>query len=296
MAEQIPSTAKALRDQILGLRGELNRLRLHYLGIFLGGALGLSIAVTAALFVFYPYMDAIFPLAVTLPLLLSFALFRVVQNFYDKAARRHVIEALTLTSGFSYHPEGTIGRDAIIPHTILPIHKEAVMKDGFDGSYNGAPLTLQNIRLEGPPVPVGGLLARIKLKRPVDGHSVVMTSNAARAFFSDKFADYGKVGVPSKYDRQLETFATERAEARLILDGPFVERFMEAGTVLKARWIAASFQKTEIMIFLDRSAPLLRIPPLWSPVKGDALLTLYTQFETFFKLIDVLKHNGQVSV
>ncbi len=294
--DPLPAAAKSLRDQVLGLQPGLARLRLTYLGYFLAGAVVITIVVTIALFVFYPSMDAIFSLAVSLPLLLSFLLFRAVQRFYDKAVRQQVIETLTITSGVTCNPEGFITRDSLIPHFILPTHKDAVMTDGFDGAYNGAPLTLQDIDLEGAKSNVGGLLARVKLKRPVDGHTVVMTVNAVRAFFPDKFSAYGKVGVSSKYDRQIETFSTERSEARLIVDAAFVERFMEAGTALKARWIAVSFLKSEAVFFLDRSAGMLDAPPLWSTVKPEALLDIYTQFEAFFKLIDVMKRNGQVSV
>ncbi len=99
--DDIPAAAKALRDQVLGLRREMARLRAAYLGVFLAAASILTASVTGVLLVFYPHADAIFPLAVTLPLLLSLAVLRAMDVLYRGKSRAMLIEALSITSGLA---------------------------------------------------------------------------------------------------------------------------------------------------------------------------------------------------
>ncbi len=177
-------------------------------------------------------------------------------------------------------------------HAICPQADKIAPGDTFSGSYNDVPLTLLDLTLGGKKNTMTCLCARLRLRRPVDGHIIVVTANAAKTYFKDRYANYGKVGVANpKYDRQLEIFATERSEGRLVADAAFLERLMEAGGAMKARWVATSFLKNDVLFMIDAARPLLYLPPLWSPVVPEDLMRVYWQFEAFFKIIDALRAN-----
>jgi hypothetical protein len=291
--DDLPLAAKALRDQILRLRPDLTRVRTRYFVTFLIVTVLLTSAITGGLLAFYPHVDAIFPLAVSLPLLLCFTVFRVCDISYRKKTRLMLIETLSITSGFKFTETSLFGDKDMSAHAILPPTDRVAAGDGFNGSYNDVPLALQDLTVGKKTAPIHCLAARIKLRRPLDGHTVVTTANAAKTYFKGRFADtYGKVGVTNmKYDRQVDIFATERTEARLLADAVFIELLMETGLLLKSRWLAASFLKGEILLLFEAAHPLLRLPPLWSPVGQESLLHIYRQFESLFRIIDAARAN-----
>ncbi len=296
VSNDIPSAAKALRDQLTGLQPELAKLRLNYLSAFMGAALALTIVITLGLLVFYPYAEAVFPLAISLPLLLSALVFRMVDKMFRKRARAMIVETLTFSSGFHFMPNGFATLRDLSGHAIWPAAEAATSTNGFEGSYNGVPLALQDVTLTKAGRTGKAVVARILVKRPVDGHTVVMTRNALKQYFQGRFDNYGKVGAPGAFDKQVDIVSTERLEARLLADGAFLERLIEAGKTMKSRWLAASFQKTAIVFFMDARASVTEPPPLWMPVKKEDLLAIYEHFEAFLKLIDTLRANRQLHI
>jgi hypothetical protein len=296
VSNDIPSAAKALRDQLTGLQPELAKLRLTYLGVFLAAALALTVIITMGLLVFYPYAEAVFPLAISLPLLLSALLFRAADRMYRKKARQTIIETLTFSSGFHFRPSGFATLRELSSHAIWPQVDSADSKDAFDGSYNNVPVALQDVILTKNGRSRGGIIVRLMLKRPVDGHTVVVSRQAVKPHFQGRFDNYGKVGAPGVFDKQVDVFSTERTEARLLADTAFLERLTEAGKTVKARWLAASFQKSTIVFFMERQGSLANSPPLWQSVGKGQLLSIYEQFEAFFKLVDTLRANRQLHI
>lgn len=295
-SNDIPSAAKALREQILGLQPELVKLRLSYLGAFLAAALAITVTITLGLLVFYPYAEAVFPLAISLPLLFSALMFRVADRMYRKKAHQMIVETLTFSSGFHFRPSGFATLRELSSHAIWPHVESADSKDAFDGSYNNVPLALQDVTLIKNGRSRGGLIVRLLLKRPIDGHTVVISRHAIKPHFHGQFENYGKVGVPGAFDKQVEVFSTERTEARLLADTAFLDRLMEAGKTLKARWLAVSFQRSSIVFFIERQGSLADAPALWQPVGKNQLLSIYEQFEAFFKLTDALRANRQLHI
>jgi hypothetical protein len=287
----LPSAAKSLRDQVLRLRPDIAHVRLRFFLAFLGIALVLTSAVTGGLLAFYPHVRAIFPLAVSLPLLLSFVVFRLCNRLYQNKIRLMLIESLSITSGFQLSPDPFFSSKAMIAHAILPVSGAISGGDAFTGSYNDTPLVLQDLSIGRSGPPMRCFAVRIRLRRPFDGHTVVTTANAAKTYFKGQFTDtYGKVGVTNmKYDRQVEIFATERSEARLAVDAVFIELLMDTGLMLKSRWVAASFLKNDLVMLFDSAKPLMHVPPLWAPVGADNLMQIYRHFESCFKIVDGIR-------
>lgn len=257
-------------------------------------AVVLATVITLGLLIFYPYAEAVFPLAVTLPLLLSTFVFRLTNKIYRKKAHAMLVETLTFSSGFAFAPKGFASMRDLPAHAIWPPADSTYAEDSFDGSYNNVALAVQDVVLNQAGQSKKGIVARVILKKPVDGHTVVISANAVRRYFQNRFDNYGKVGAPGVFDKQVEIFSNERAEARLLVDTAFLTRLTEAAQALKAGWFAASFQKSSIVFFIERNGRLADPGPLWQPVGDKQLLAIYEQFEAFFKLADTLRANKQI--
>jgi hypothetical protein len=293
--DDLPSAAKALRDQLIRLRPELALLRLKWLGGFTAAALLIVILVMIALYAFDPDMHAIYPLTILLPLLICVPLFKLATALHYKQARAVLLETLTITSGFSEKREIALDAETLMTQAIFSEPPQPA-GDRLEGSYNGVAVTLEDLQIRAG-ANASALLLQFRLKKPIDSHMVVLTRNAPPILFRKRFDNYGKVGAGNGVaDRQLEIFASDRTEGLLLADVTFLQRFLEAGSLLKARWGAVSFLKSDILILIDRPGRLIEPPPLWQPVKQIHLYRIYEQFEVVFKMTDALRNNRQLTM
>lgn len=240
-----------------------------------------------------------------------------LNHFYRKGGKKLLTNAIAEASSMTYHPEGVMTLAEVFGHKILPLSDEDNHEDGFSGIYHDVQIDLQEIRLtdiekrqnratsnharQNPQIieydVFWGLVIRLRLKRAMEGHTVVMPKSRLQSAMRTKFTDFQKIKIVSpKWKKQYDVISTDQIEARVILDPAFIERFMEAAKIFKAKWMEASFKDHEILFAIHRGKDLFEPPPLWQSVTKKNLQKVTHELEIVFDIIDTLKLNKQISL
>jgi len=293
-----------------GLAAAMEQQRRRYLHFLFAGTLVATAAVT---FLGWPFTNAgnaayfMVAIATLLPVAI---LYLILDHFYRRGTKRSFTAGLTAATGFAYHPDGLFDMPEIARHKILPPHHIARREDGFEGFYRGVAISLQEIILSDMVPDPGqrrrrkreqtvfwGVLIRLKIKRPVGGHTVVMPSSALQTFLRTRFSDFAPVRlVSNRFSKKYDVMSTDQIEARVVLNPAFMERFMEARKILRAKWAEVSFLDNEILFAVQRFRPVFEPPPLWQPVTTARLSRRADELTIVFRMIDVLKLNPQVGL
>lgn len=298
-----------LHEELRILSPRLEKRRSIFQKWLIAGVIALSIIATIYLFpdrhsLPYPVATIVF-----VALIPSSILYLILNHFYRKGGKNILVKRLEEVTGLTYNPAGVFPIDISAKHKILPSHDQSTMEDGFEGEYNGTPIALQEIKLddlEQDPnhrdrrremTVFWGLLVRIKLKRFLEAHTVIVPRNAVQTFFRTQFSTFQKVKlVSSKFEKMYDVMGTDQVEARVILNPSFMEHVMDIKRLLKARWIDASFYQDEILFAIQRFKPLFEFAPLWKPVNTPELQKFADELESVMKLVDVLKKNRQINI
>lgn len=257
-------------------------------------------------------MQAVFIPAILVSLLAALVLFAVLNGLYRKDVKRQVVGLLAARTDFTYHAKGVFNIADINRHKILPPHDNSRIEDGFDGTFNEVPLSVQEVHLSNMEVEGGsgseprrtrdmtifwGVVARIRLKRPVEGHTVVISRNVMQTLFRTRFSAFERVRLVSPaFERRFDAMSTDQIEARVILNPAFMERFMEIGRILDARWMEVSFHGDEIVFAVQRFKNLFEAPPLWTPVTESSLRRTLCDLDSFLKITEALRRNRQIGL
>lgn len=307
--ESHPPPVQAMLDEITRLSPELAALRARFLLLLLAGVSALVVGITGALYQIYPDRQQILIVAIAVPLVLSFVFFHALNMIYSHKAKKLFVESIATAAGFHYKPGGIFPAGDAAIHKILPPHDKNRAEDGFEGTYNGVPLALQEVELSDmrpetkdhkggeEMLLFRGLMAKIQMKRPFEGHTIVISHNAMQTFFRTKFTEFQRVRLTSsKFGDLFDVVSTDQVESRVILNPAFMERLMDAEKILKARWIEISFKNSEIMLAIQRSKPLFEVGPLWQRISEQGLRQSAEGLETLLRLIDVLRLNRQAGL
>lgn len=305
---------KALADMNRALAPEMELLRRKYRRWLMTG-----VALIVALVTVYILATGNFSASRTLSVIFnalipSFLLYHGLNHFYRKEGKARFMNALMKATGLAWNPNGVFTARSAAAHKILPPFREEYTGDGFQGEYDGVHIMLQETRLDDPDpersLPKGnrkeqrrdaqvfnGVLIRLSVRKPFEGHTVIMPDNALLTWFRTKFSQFQPVNlVSNKFEKKYDVMGTDQVEARVILNPAFMERFMEAGEVLRARWMEVSFLGNEILFAVARTGALFEWVPLWQPVTENVLKKGAAELESVFKVIDVLRLNPQVGI
>jgi hypothetical protein len=299
----------ALRARIREIAERTESLRLYILFLLVAGIAMILAAVTGYGFYKNPHSHPMQAAVILVGLVPSFLLYGLLNRLYRRKAKSYLMAKISETLLFAYNENGVFAPAEIARHTILPASASAQVEDGFSGAYRDIALELEEVRLGGLRQLPGaddprremrefwGLLIRLRLKRPLAAHTVVLPAASRQAFFAKSFEGYKEIVLSSEtFARNYVALSTDSVEAKFTLTPAFLDRFMEAGKFMAARWGAASFCGDEILFALQRFRPLFEVTPLWRPVTQETLHRSVEELETVLRLIDTLKANSQLGI
>lgn len=297
-------------EAIEEIQPELEARRQKFLIAFTGGLTMIVIAITyGLLFKLDMPADEIHFAVTAFSLLAGMLFFYTLNSLYRYTSKKIFLSRLADAAGLTWDKNGLFPVREIEKHRILPLHDQELVVDGFAGIYKDIPLSFQEITLTDlEPDPNNshrpreytgfrGLAVRIKLRRPLEAHTVVMPNNALQTFFRTKFSDFQRIKlVSNRFEKKYNVMGTDQIEGRVILDPAFIERFMEAGDHLQSRWIEASFKDDEVVFIIERKQPLFDIGFLWTKISTGHLQKKIHDIKTVLRLIDILKLNPQIGI
>lgn len=228
---------------------------------------------------------------------------------YMKEAKERYIEALCKATGFKYRENGCFSIGTAHKHRILPEHNKSKMETGLQGTYQNVPIAVQETILtalkQDPKhkkrkkefLRFWGLLVRIQLSRSVEGHTVAIPRTTMLTFFRNDFSQYETVKMADgKFAHMFDVKATDKVEAKFVLNAGFRDSFVAASRKLNVYWSEASFKDNEVLLAFQRFRPLIKVDPLWKPVTEKNLRRNSEELESLIRIIEALKANPQISV
>lgn len=303
-------TIKKMHDALRILHGPLEKRRRKYRHVLIAGVAVLVLAAAGWVFL-SPYTRFDMPLAATVSgaLIPSFIYYQILSHFYRSRGKAHLLNEVSKAMGFKYKPDGLFNLSAVAAHKIIPPCNRENVEDGFEGEYNGVHLTLQEVRLddmEHDPQNKDkkrelhvfhGLFIRLRVGKPFEGHTVIIPNNALLTWFRTKFSSFQKINlVAPKFERLYDVMGTDQVESRVIMNPAFIESFLKAAELLRARWMEVSFLADEILFAVSRSRNPFEFDPLWQKITVEQLHKKVADIEIAMQLIDILKLNRQSGV
>jgi hypothetical protein len=298
-----------MHEALAALRPALKARRRKYHRILVTGAAVIVLAVTGYV-LSRPAGHYDMPLAavVAAALLPSVVFYHILSHLYRKKGKAEAVAALAAGIGFAYLENGVFDLDAVMRHKIIPPFNARTVEDGFEGNYEGVGVALQEVSLADivrdpqfkgrhRQIPVfQGVIVRLHLRKPFEGHTVIMPNNALLTWFRTKFSAFHKINlVAPQFERLYDVMGTDQVEARVVMNPAFIERFLEAGPILKARYMEVSFFGNEVLLAIARDKPLFEFDPLWQRVTNERLFRMGGEIAVVLALIDVLRLNRQIA-
>ena len=287
----------------------LEKTRKRHMAWLITGIGVASFAVTFLLLYFNPQgidLKYTVTLGAFLPSLL---LYLTLNRAYMHKGKRQLIKGLCEASGFRYRDDGCFAVSAMDKHRILPPHNKSRLADGIQGRHRDIPIDIQEVVLTELKQDPGhkkkqkeylrfwGLLIRVSLSRPLNGHTVVIPHAAMQTFFRAYFSKYLQVKMPiDNFTKRYEVMSSDVVEAKVLLNGSFREQFSTSGKAMNAYWSEASFRDTEVLLAYQRFQPLFNLSPLWKPVTERTLRDNIDGLRALARVLDALKANAQVGV
>ncbi len=304
--------SQGIRDILVELRllyYALEKQRRFYVFMLMGGVF---ISVMMAFFlaqIWHPSQIPVGAFITLASLLPSFFFYQLVNGLYIKEAKRSLISALCQVASLRHSPAATTPVKQLERHMIIPPYYRASSVDEFTGAYNGTPYSFMETtltKLQQDPLYqeqsreleiFQGVIVRIKVKRGIDSHTVIIPRRLLKAFFHVRFRDYQSVKPDNiKYEHLFENLTREPGAARIVMKTNFMDAFYEAAQMYRARWMVASFMDNEIVMVFQRFRPMIRIHSLWRPMTEDELQRIGWEMDGIFKIIETFAGSRHVTL
>lgn len=297
---------QTILDETTALRADLESRRERYFRLYIMGV-PMAFAATCAIAAMHTD-EGTFPWAIVgmITFAITFIGFHIANGLYRHSTKRIFLERIASALGLEYRKKGSFTVPDIEHHKIIPPHDTAYTEDGFSGRINNVSVAFQEIRLTDS-VPerqsdgryedreqdvFWGLVIRIGIAKKLEAHTVVLPRNGAMTFLRTAFSAFERVKLASpKFEKMFDVMSTSQLESRYILDPAFMERFMDAGTLLGAKWMEASFKGSEIAFAVQRNKPMFEIGWFFKPLTEKMLVDVTNEIRTVIDLVSVLKLN-----
>jgi hypothetical protein len=298
-------------EAIAQIRKELRAFKKRVLLIFLVCALLAPPVVTFGLA--YLSRQSAGELAAEIVIILSGAFilicFQILNLIYKRKTKKEFMHCLAEATNMSFSKKGVFPLSEIEKHKILPEYDSAHIEDGFEGAYKSIPIKLQEVVLtnlyedsssDGKLEEINsfwGLIIKLELAKKTHAHTFVIPSNILNSFYNKKLSDLKRVKlVSSEFEKKYDVFSTDQVEARVLMNPAFIERYIEAGDVFKAKWVECSFLEDELVFMVMRNKPLFEIGSLLRPLSENYLRKTARDLAVILRVIDVLELNPQALI
>lgn len=311
-------TENRFASTIQTLSKDLARKHRFYMRLFLIGVCIITIA--SGIFIIknsVGLMSGLTIFVVLMSLLPCILIYHGLNFFYKRTAKSILTESIAEAANMTYERDGVMKLSDVLAHKILPSADAQSSEDGFSGVYHDVRIDLQEVRL----TDVGqrqrartanqrrttyesvehdvfwGVVIRLRLQKPMEGHTIVMPRSRLQSTLRTKFTEFQKINLVSpKWKKSYDVISTDQVEARVVMNPAFIERFMEASKIFRAKYIEASFKDSEILFAIHRGRDLFESLPLWQTVTAKRIETITRELEIIFEIIDVLKLNKQINI
>lgn len=303
-----PSTlTHALLRETSRLAQDIEGVRRIYMRWLVAGILSIVCLVTGAVFQIKPALPPEGPI-IFVSLFLSVMLLQLLNMLYRRAGKKRFVAGMAETAGLTFNPKGVFSIAEVKKHRIIPVHNHAAVEDGFEGEVHGVPVAFEEVRLSDIQQTRGqensrreftafwGMMIRIRLHRKMEAHTIIVPRKGLQTLFRGRLDGFEPVRVAAKFEQTYSVMATDQIEARVVLDPAFMERFLAAGQIMKAKWMEVSFLDNEIVFAVQRFRPLFEVGPIWQPVTPEYLRKLADHIDAVDRMIEALKLNRHVGI
>lgn len=228
--------------------------------------------------------------------------FQIINALYRRKTKDAFLNRLAQALGLQYSKTGVFPLDEIAAHSVLPPHDRQLIEDGFVGKINGVTMAFQEVVLSSRvrdqenkvryETGFWGILLRIKIEKALNAHTIILPRRTMANFLRRQFTPYKPANMVSPaFEKRFEVMTTDQVEARYILDPAFMERVMEATSLLSTKDVEISFLGQEILFAIEHFKPVFEIGSLLKPLTGDQLQIVADELKMLIGLLDTLKLN-----
>jgi len=289
-------------ESVRDIYPKIEAQRVKFQRVFLVGITVTAIIITLVLTKLSGGHSSIFVPVIVITLIISFILLRTINVKYVRTTRARFIRNIVKSSGLAYAPNGTFKMDAVRKHKLLPSYKRNRKEDGFKGIYNGVVLELQKVSLSSPKKKSGGLssfqgiVIRIRLRRSLSGHTVILPKIFMQTIYDKQQYSQNVKLNNSSFEKKYSVISTDPVEAKVVLKSRTLDKLLDTGKAMKAKWVGASLIEDEIMIIIQCNRPMFKINDLWIPLTEEYLENTTQELSSILELIDELRNNPQIEL
>ncbi|MCB9964456.1 MAG: DUF3137 domain-containing protein [Rhodospirillales bacterium] len=242
--------------------------------------------------------------------LLNLNAYYILRRHFKRKGKALFLTSIAKEFGLTYSPSHAFEIGKLLDHGIIPPYDLKETEDGFKKNDRSFPIAFQEVILKKieqdereqkryiKPV-FRGLMIKLTLKRRLDFHTIIIPNRFLRptveAGSIPHYAGFEEVKLISPhFTKDYKVYSTNQIESRVLFDPLFIERFLELGTHLNAKWLEASFYRNELLIMAQFTKDHFEIGSILRPVLEDDLQQVRQEISHIMKLSEMLKHNAYI--
>ena len=275
---------------------------------FFFGSLALSCICLGTLsYMFPPLWVGFFGLVLGL---LNIHVFYLLHRHFKRKGKALFLTSMAEEFNMTFSPSHAFEVGKVNHHGIVPPYSVKETEDGFKSKNMQFPISFQEVRLKKIEedqrenkrytIPVfQGLMIKVDLKKQLDFHTIIIPNKFLRPTVDAGSIPHRKGFqeiniVSNKFSKQYKVYSTHQVESRVLFDPLFIERFMELGEHLNAKWLEASFKDKELLIMAQYKKDHFEIGSILRPVMDDDLEKVRDEIRHILAMSDMLKHNSYI--
>ena len=242
--------------------------------------------------------------------LINVNVFYLLHRHFKRKGKAVFLTEMAKEFNLNFSPSHAFEIQQMTHHGIIPYFDTKTTEDGFTSKNQSFPIAFQEaelLRIDEDKekrttyrIPVfRGLMIKVNLKKKLDFHTVIMPNKFLRPN-----VDVGNVPakkgfqevkiVSNKFSKNYKVYSTNQVESRVIFDPLFIERFMELGEHLGAKWLEASFKDNQLFIMAQYKKDHFEIGSILRPVMEDDLEKVREEIRHILAMSEMLKHNSYI--
>ncbi len=242
--------------------------------------------------------------------LINMNVFYLLHRHFKRKGKAIFLTEMAKEFNLTFSPSHAFEIGTVRHHGIIPYYDTKTTEDGFISKNAAFPIAFQEaelLRMEEDKekrttyrIPVfRGLMIKVDLKKRLDFHTIIIPNKFLRPNVEAGNIPVGRGFqevklVSNKFSKNYKVYSTHQVESRVIFDPLFIERFMELGEHLNAKWLEASFKDRELFIMAQFRKDHFEIGSILRPVMEDDLEKVRSEIRHILAMSEMLKHNSYI--
>ncbi len=242
--------------------------------------------------------------------IVSAHVFYLLHRHFKRKGKALFLTSLAEEFQLTYSPSHAFEVGSMYEHGIIPPYSVKDTEDGFTSRKMEFPISFQeatlkkieedqqnNKRYE---IPIfHGLMVKVDLKKRLDFHTIIIPNKFLRPTIEAGSIPHRKGFkevkiVSNKFSEKYKVYSTHQVESRVLFDPLFIERFMELGEHLNAKWLEASFIGRELLIMAQYKKDHFEIGSILRPVMEDDIEKVRDEIRHILAMSEMLKHHTYI--